>query len=293
MTDEVTPAADPSAPAAPAPAEPASPVAKTGEPQSLADSADPNAPAAPAADPAKPAADPAADPKWYLADGVPGNGDAPEWFRNDKYANLFEQARAYPELEKRFGAFVGAPTDGVYQVNVPEGVPVEFDHEHPLFQELTEWGKSNQFSQKAFDGLIDMFARYEASLVPDMGQIKQQIGENADSRLNAVNQWIKSSLGEDGYNAYRMALTKENAADVFKTFEATMRLSRQVNAPKPGDDVPGAGKNELEEINAMQLKRNEKGQRLYEIDSKYREEVEQRRMKYFAAQDKAQQQRVA
>ena len=116
-----TPAAADPAPAAP---EAAAPVVKPAEgSNSLIDAVDPAAlPAAPAvaADPAP--AEPAPDAaKWYLAEGVAGNGEPPEWFRADKYKTLDEQAKAYVELEKRFGAFTGAPKDGVYKINMPEG----------------------------------------------------------------------------------------------------------------------------------------------------------------------------
>ena len=43
----------------------------------------------------------------------------PEWYKADKYKSVAEQAKAYTELEKKFGGFTGAPKDGY---SVVEGV---------------------------------------------------------------------------------------------------------------------------------------------------------------------------
>ena len=304
MTDQaVIPAApvDPAAPAAsvvpdpaalaaavaPAPAAaPAAPVVAAPA-ASLVD--DPAAPAAPAA-PAEPSlvpAEPAPIPKWYLSEGVGGEGDAPDWFKADKYKTVDAQAKAYNDLEGRFGAFTGAPEDGVYKINMPEGVVGEFDTEHQLFQDLNKWASASQLSQVAYDDVIGMLSRYEASMVPDMGEIKKELGDNADARILSVAQWAKSNLTSEEYNEFRNAQKGSNAASVFKAMEAVIGKTRQVAMPRADDDVSGATATGLEEINAMQAKVGEDGRRLYETDSKYREMVEKKRFDYFKAQASA------
>ena len=271
----------------PAPAAPAAPVVPT--PASLVPDPEPAPAVAPTSlvpDPAAPT--PGNDSKWYLAENVAGQGDAPEWFKADKYKSVDEQAKAYVELEKRFGAFTGAPEDGVYKINIPEGVPVEIDPSHSLFQELNKWAGESQLSQKAYDAVIGMFARYESSVAPDMDNMKKDLGDNADARLNSVAQWAKSNLSEDLYKAFRNAQTQANATDTFKVFEAIIAKTRQVAMPKPGDDVPGTVLTGLEEINAMQTELikdgDDKGKRRYIVDSEFREKVEKLRMRFLAAQ---------
>ena len=46
---------------------------------------------------------------WSWNDSMPGSGEAPEWLNQGKYSNVEEQAKAYRELETRFGGFTGAP----------------------------------------------------------------------------------------------------------------------------------------------------------------------------------------
>lgn len=280
MTEVVaeTPAAAEAVPAAPEAvtetpaAAPAAPVVK-GTPASLVDGVKPG--------------EPAEAPKWFLSEGVGGSGDAPDWFKADKYKTVDEQARAYTELEKRFGAFEGAPKDGVYKINPPEGIQVEFDTEHELFQGLNKWAKESNLSQKGYDQVIGMLAKYEASLAPDMGEIKKQVGENADARISSATQWVKSNLSTDEYSAFSKALTQSNAAEVFKAFEAVIAKTRQVAMPKPGEDVTSAVDTGREAILAAQNKKNDKGERLYDIDPKYRMDIEKRWMEYAAAQKAA------
>lgn len=45
---------------------------------------------------------------WQYAEGIDGMGDRPDYFL-DKFTNMSEQAKAYKELEGRFGAFTGSP----------------------------------------------------------------------------------------------------------------------------------------------------------------------------------------
>ncbi len=268
------------APAAPAPV--AAPVALVPEPTAAA----PAPVAAPTSLVPEPTAAPG-DAKWYLAQDVAGQGNAPEWFKTDKYKSVDKQAEAYVELEKRFGAFTGSPEDGVYAINVPDGVPMEFDPSHSLFQELNKWAGDSQLSQKAYDDVIGMFARYESSVAPDMADMKKGLGDNADARLNSVAQWAKSNLAPEMYKAFRNAQTQSNAADTFKVFEAIIGKTRQVAMPKPGDDVPGTVLTGLEEINAMQTELikegDDKGKRRYIVDSDFREKVEKLRMQHLAA----------
>ncbi len=260
----------PAVPAAPAPEAPAAPAPAAATPEpSLLDAA---APAAPAE-----------DAKWYYSEGSPAPGEVPDWFKADKYKSMDEQAKAYAELEPRFGAFTGAPKDGTYAINMPEGFTGEFDTEHDLFQELNKWAGENQFSQDAYDGIIGMFARYEASMVPDMSEIKKQLGDDADNRLNSTMQWAKTNLSADDYAAFRNAQTQTNAADVFKVVEAVIAKTRQVAMPKPGEDVVNAMPTGLEEVNQLQLAVDDNGRRKYVEDSEYRKMVEGKRFAYFEA----------
>jgi hypothetical protein len=264
-----TPAVDsllPAAPAAPAAAAPAAPASAT-PPVAAAPAAPPIAPATP-----PPAAD---EPKWFYSDGVPGKGEPPAWYKADKYKSMEAQAKAYSDLEPRFGAFVGAPKDG-YKLELlsDAGVVAEFEPESPLLKEFTTWAQGAQLSQQGFSQVLGMLAKYEASQQPDMGQIKTEIGERADERLTAVAQWGKANLDADAYNVLRTAMSGANAAVVFKAVEALVNKTRQPAAPKPGADVAAAQVQGEEAIKAKMAVRDESGQLKFMVDPVYRAQVE-------------------
>lgn len=258
---------EPAAPAAtPAPAAPATPAAPAAV-----------APATPAATPPAPAATPPADPpKWFYGDGTPGKGEPPAWYLADKYKTVEAQAQAYPELAKRFGAFVGAPKEG-YKLELPAdlGVTAEFEADNPLLTEFREWAQGAQLSQQGFSQVLGMLAKYEAAQQPDMAQIKTEIGERADERLTAVAQWGKANLEPAVYNELRTAMSGANAAIVFKAVEAIVNKTRQPATPKPGDDVVAAQLQGEAAIKAKMAERDASGQLKFMTDPVFRNQVEQ------------------
>jgi hypothetical protein len=265
-----------------APTEAAPPVAKQTSlvPGDLA----PEKSASPAATPAEPEQDDKT--AWFLYDGVKGQGDMPAWFLADKYRTVAEQAKAYPELQRRLGAFVGAPKEGKYEAPpLPEGVEGEFLTDHPVFESFTKWALENQVSQQGYNDVLGMLAVYEASQAPDFEAAKKEIGEEADKRIESVSLWAKANLDAAGYQGYVEALAGTNAASVFKTIEAITAKARQPARAKPGDVVGDEPVSPLAEIQALQAKVNPAtGKRFYEEDAAYRMRVEKKLNAYFTAQ---------
>lgn len=290
MTDPVIPAAPvvPAAPAAPAPAAPA-------PTPSLIDTATPPAAAAPPAAAPPAAAPPPAPPaEWFYADGVKGVGAKPDWFKDGKYKTLEQQAKAYPELEKRLGSFVGAP-EGEYAVNIPEQYKgaVDVDTTHPVFAKLGKWARDAQLSQEGYNQVIGLLSEYEASAFvppPTIEDAKKAIGANADVRLQSIGQYAGASLDAASKAALSEVLVPANPflAKTVAAFEALIAKSRQPVLPKPGDGGQPPPVGELEAINAMQAAIDPKtGKRFYEQSQDYRHDVEKRRREFFAKQKAA------
>jgi hypothetical protein len=282
-----TPAAAPAAPAAPVTETPAAPVAAA-----PAAPAAPETPAAPvAAKPAslfadapaepakageKPAEKPAEaeTPTWFYADGTPGKGEKPDWFKADKYQTVDQQAKAYAELEKRFGAFKGAPKDGKYAPPpAPEGLEGEFVVDHPVMGEFSQWAAANQLSQDGYNQVLGLLAKYEAARVPDPAEVKARLGDNADERISAAAQWAKANLDADTYKVLQQATSGDNAAEVFKVVEALIAKNRVV-VPKPGDDVTVAKKTGVDRLREMHSELLPDGRRRYEVDANWRIECD-------------------
>ncbi len=234
------------------------------------------------------AADPNAPQAWVLSEGVLGKGEKPSWFKGDKYATVAKQAEAYVALEQRFGAFVGAPKDGKYEWKAPENASDQvkgatFDMENPLFKGFNEWATKSQLSQEGYNQVLGMLVQYEVQQAPNMAQIKAQVGENADTRITAVNNWAKANLEAPVQQSLRASMTGKNAAEVFKTMEALIAQTAQARMPKPGDDVPAVGAGGLAAIERMAAAKNDKGQRLVDVEPGYRAKVFAARAEYAKA----------
>jgi hypothetical protein len=295
-----TPAAPatPVAPAAVAPVAPAAPAALAPVPAAPAPAidslippapaapavaAEPAAPAAPVVDPAAPIVDPLKNNDWFVSEGVKGTGAPPEWFKADKYKTLADQAKAYPDLEKRFGAFTGAPKEG-YEFKLPETVQGELDKEHPIYQSFETWAKDRQLNNEGFNELLGMFAEYEAAQAPNIAEIKASLGDKADERIAAASQWAHANMTSKQYETFRAATSGPNAAQVFEVLELAIARSRQPTIPAPGAEVRSGGATPKAIIDAERAKLGPNGRPLIFSDAAHREKVDRMTREWQAAQ---------
>ena len=199
----------------------------------------------------------------------------PEWYKADKYKSVAEQAKAYAELEKRFGAFKGAPKDGKYEPPPPpEGVEGTFATDHPVFEKFSTWAAQNQLSQEGYNSVMGLLAEYEAARVPTVVDIKAQIGENADARITEVARWAKANLDTNAYSTLREALTGEQAPAVFKVVETLMGRMR-APAPKATDGgTASIAATPIEQARLMRAELTKDGRRRYDVDASFRQQVE-------------------
>lgn len=132
------------------------------------------------------------DATWYWSEGLEGEGDKPEWFKGNKYKSIADQAKAYTELEKRFGQS-GAPEK--YNMEVLEKYGLEIDNESGLAQEWQDKAHELRFSQEAFDVMMDFYAQDLISRLPQArDEIINEVGEQTYQR---VSNWVSNSLTPD------------------------------------------------------------------------------------------------
>lgn len=223
-------------------------------------------------------------PAWNLAEGVAGKDAAPEWFLADKYKTVADQAAAYPELQKKFGGFTGAPKEGKYEIKLPDGVVGEIQADHPMTQSLVQWALNRNMNQETFNEAIGLFAEYEASLVPSLEDIHAEVGDNAIGRIHGIANWAKANLMPEELQTFVDATKGTNAGTVLKVLESVIAKTRQPSIGKPGSDVQTGAVNTEAEIHAMQAKVNPAtGKRFYEESAPYRAQVEAARAALYKA----------
>lgn len=208
--------------------------------------------------------------EYFLAEGLKGSGETPEWYKSDKYKSVAEQAKAYSELEKRFGGFTGAPKDG-YQL--AEGI----EKEDALANELLQFAEESNMNQASFDKAWELLtAQSEAVEEVEAENEIAKLGDNAEQRIKTVEGFLKNNLDAEAYEATR---------DLVTTGESIMLVEKLVTAlaPKKLPIEGGLHPQGLTwaDVETEMFKKDDNGNLLRSVDINHERKV-QEMMKSFA-----------
>lgn len=202
------------------------------------------------------------DANWYIDEGVLGAGDRPEWLES-KFKTVKDLATSYKELEKRVGGGGTAPEDydwGDYKEL--------FDVENPHLADLKNKAKELKLSQDAFKALVDPFANYHKSLMPDVDKEIEKLGEYAKMKIDTVNQWASNHLSD---NAIETLGKISHTADVFNLMDEIRQLHSQTLSKVP-THVQASARIETISVEQVQQEIVENYDR-YKGDSSYRNQL--------------------
>lgn len=201
--------------------------------------------------------------EYFLSDGIKGSGDTPDWYKGDKYKSVAEQAKAYTELEKKFGGFTGAPKDGY---SGPEGI----EGDDALLQELTEFATKTNMSQEAFGDAWELLSA-QGQAVEQVTQEQEiaSLGDNAQERIKNVEGYLKNNLDADVYEEVRNLVTDARSIQLV---EHLVRATAPARLPIDGGDHPTGMT--WGDIEAEMFKKNDNGQLLRSIDSNHEAKIQ-------------------
>ena len=202
--------------------------------------------------------------EYFLTDGIKGTGEAPEWYKSDRYKSVSDQAAAYTELEKKFGAFKGAPKDGY---SMPEGI----EKEDELMQELMGFATETNMSQDYFNKAWDLLAAQSGAAEEVSAEAEiAKLGDNATDRIKTVEQFMKNNLDPDVYEQVRYAV---NSADSIMLVEALIKSTAPQKLPIDGYVVPGGVT--WEDIKKEMFRKDDNGNFLRSIDSNHEKKIQE------------------
>ncbi len=201
--------------------------------------------------------------EYFLSDGIKGTGDTPEWYKGDKYKSVAEQAKAYTELEKKFGGFTGAPKDGY---SGPEGI----EGDDALLQELTEFATKTNMSQEAFGDAWELLSA-QGQAVEQVTQEQEiaSLGDNAQERIKNVEGYLKNNLDAEVYEEVRNLVTDARSIQLV---EHLVRATAPARLPIDGGDHPSGMT--WSDVEAEMFKKNDSGQLLRSIDSNHEAKIQ-------------------
>ena len=149
--------------------------------------------------------------------------EKPEWLK-EKYNTVEDQAKAYGELEKKFGGFTGAP-DEDYELTVPEGINGEFDMEDPRIGWFQEVAKNSNMSQETFTQMLHGWVQQETQGMEGAREAEiEALGTNAQNRLKDLGDWGAANLKPEEYEGFKMLAS--TAAGV-QTLEALVAKTQK------------------------------------------------------------------
>lgn len=132
------------------------------------------------------------DGPWYIDEGKPGEGPRPDFLR-PKYNSVAAQAKAYTELEKRFGE---APEH--YDLG-PYTEHVDVNNRH--LKEFMGHAKEYRLTQDAFQKMIGSFVDYDKSMQVDINAEIAKLGADGPNKVKVVQQWAKNTLSPEQFKA--------------------------------------------------------------------------------------------
>ena len=187
--------------------------------------------------------------------------------------SAFEQAKAYNELQGRFGSFTGKPEE--YTINTSEALTeggFELDTEHPLYEEIVSFASDSNMNQEGFDKMVELFGMVEMSEQQAYDEMANEefarLGDNAQNRLENLSKWANVNLPPDMMEAFEgMAVT----ADAVQLMEKMIAMTR--SAPMEPNAAPAPAVDDAA-LREMQFATDEHGNRLMAVDPQYRKKVE-------------------
>ena len=199
-------------------------------------------------------------PLWYIDDGVPGVGARPAWL-HDKFKTAADLAKSYSELEKKVGT---APED--YDFSKSKYL----DPDYAPFQELKKVAKDKRVPQEVMDKMIDSVDKYMDEFSVNMDDEKKKLGDDAEARLETLDNWAKANLSKDSYEA--LTANMRNAESIKALEELRGRMMSATPHIPNGNDGATHNAASLDDLKLELANNLEK----YKKDVAYRKDITSR-----------------
>lgn len=156
------------------------------------------------------------DPQWYYAEGVPGEGNRPEWLPDDMNMMQYsEQAKNFEErangLRKQLGSQTHAPEE--YTVSLDQEVADYFNitSDDPLITNFMETAKEADLSQEGFNSIINSHFEKQAEMAVSQMEAQEaefkDMGIDADKTFDQISNWMNVNLSPEATDAFSDFIT--------------------------------------------------------------------------------------
>lgn len=201
------------------------------------------------------------EPKWWLSKDSPLQGDIPEWMPS-QFKSVEALASSYKELQKRFGQ---APDH--YDLTKGGGW---VNPEYQGFKEVFELGQKYRVPGEFVDKMLETVGGYIDSHAFNPETITSALGENANERLELLENWGNANFGEETFAALTENITTaEGVMALEKIREALMNNQTVIPTDNGNISSKPATVSSLQEEMKNNLSK-------YESDASYRADLMRR-----------------
>ena len=164
----------------------------------------------------------------------------PEKFWKDGKADYDEMAKSYTQLETYVGCKEETLREKIieelanehaetvpekYELpKLPEGITEEMVQENPMYSWWQETAKTNGMNQEEYEAGINAYVEMMQSQQPDIEKEMEALGENANSRIYAVNAWASKNFPPEEYEAIQYSLGA--SASGIQALERIMEMNK-------------------------------------------------------------------
>lgn len=211
---------------------------------------------------------------WFYDENMAGIGNKPE-FLKDNFKTVSEQARAYTELEKKFGSFKGQPKDGY-------SLPDDMSGDDALVAEVIKFGQTHNMSQDGFDEMLNL-AMTQANVTEEVSREQEmsKLGADASKRISRVDGFLRNNLEADEYDKIAPMLTTASHVELT---EALISMTSQESLPV--EDIVTPSGVTFDQYMSEYLKKDENGNTLYSINSSHKNKCDRMRAELEAMEKK-------
>jgi hypothetical protein len=164
----------------------------------------------------------------------------PEKFWKEGNVDVDEMAKSYAQLETYVGGKEEALKEKLIEElanehaetvpenydlpKLPEGISEEMVQENPMYSWWQETAKTNGMNQEEYEAGINAYVEMMQSQQPDLEKEMEALGENANSRIDAVNTWASKNFPPEEYEAIQYSLG--TSASGIQALERIMEMNK-------------------------------------------------------------------
>lgn len=200
---------------------------------------------------------------WFWAEGVPGQGERPD-FLPSKYKTVADAAKARGELERKLGAFTGAPE--TYDLE-----KIGLDSDQHTLKEITSVAKELNMSQEGLEKFLGrIVSAQEAEGQKSLEDEVKALGDEGDRIMRQYQYFRENNLKAEEAEIVNGWI---QSAEDLRVFSAMVKGI--YNKPIPTENTMHLGNHHEtnEEITAEMIKNLDR----YRNDETYRKEIRDRR----------------